>query len=175
MAAMESRYQQPSGPSQNPVSLPASPSHRVALHSSLAGPSQQALRSQQLFDGIAAGQQKAASTLHFGTQLQQQQPAADVILRSLSQLSDDQLNSGQAQPAPALQLPMHFQQWLASLVNTSQASVQSQDPQHTMLARVPAAVPSPDAVHGGRQLQEDLTQMRAELTDVKAKFAETQV
>ena len=35
-------------------------------------------------------------------------------------------------------------------------------------------VPSPDAVNAASEMQEDLRQLRAELSDVKSKFAETQ-
>lgn len=76
-----------------------------------------------------------------------------------------------------LQLPLHVQQWLAVLASDSQQGIQSQaaPKQHPISGTSPPDVSSADAAKAATQMQEDVRLLRAELTEVKSKFAETQV
>ena len=141
-----------------------------AFHSSLAGVHQQLLPGW-ISNSTSARQQPLADVLSI--QQQQQGLARDVMASSCPaglQNSSHQ-GPGWAQASSAVQLPVHVQEWLASLATTAQPSVV----QHAAGARAASPVRSPDAVHAARELHEDLQELRAELADVKRNFAETQV
>lgn len=83
-----------------------------------------------------------------------------------------------AQQSGPLQLPAHVQQWLATLARDSrQATGSSKVPDNPAggAEHVPVSALSPGRPDASARVQEDLKQMRAELSDVKERFAEAQV
>jgi len=79
--------------------------------------------------------------------------------------------------APPLQLPGHVQQWLATLAHDAQQAAGSStalDQPASRERHAQASVSSPGHAAASAEVQEDLRQMKAELADVKAQFAETQ-
>lgn len=181
MASMESRQQHPVNFCSNNPALPQWPSQQMALHSSLAGDALQlpwASSGWQSHNNQVAEQPRLPSNAFQGNQ--QSHTSAFGVLPILTQPSGSQhsvlQSPGQTQLPPGLQLPLHVQQWLAVLANDSQQGIASQHTpqQHAISAQTSARVPSADAVNAATQLQEDVRQLRAELCDVKSKFAETQ-
>ena len=173
MAAVDSRYQQRHGLGQGGPSPSASPSHQTAYHSLPAGAAHPMLSRWPRHDASVPQQPEMPSTAALGQQLQQADAHSSWLpssrLAGPPDSAQQDVSSGQG--ASGLQLPMHVQQWLASLAGAGQPGVD----QHAAPTRASSAVPSPDAVHAATELHEDVRQLRAELTDVKSKLTETQV
>ena len=91
--------------------------------------------------------------------------------------SSTQQGMASSQSIPPLQLPAHVQQWLATLAhNAQQASCNSTalDQPASRERHAQASASSPGRAAASAEVQEDSRQMKAELSDVKARFAETQ-
>lgn len=182
MAAMEGTHQQPGSFSTHSPALPRWQSQQMALHSSLAGDAQQrpwAPSGWQSHNQQVAEQPHIPSNAVYGSQ--QPQASGLSVLPVLSQQPSGPQHSvlqppGQAQSSEGLQLPLHVQQWLAVLANNSQQGMPRQPaPRQLSTSAQPSAqVPIVDAVNAATKLQEDVRQLRAELSDVRSKFAETQ-
>lgn len=81
------------------------------------------------------------------------------------------------QSVPPLQLPAHVQQWLASLAHDAQQAAgigMALDQPASRGRHAQATSSSPGRAAASVEFQGDLRQMKAELADVKARFAETQ-
>ena len=182
MAAMEGRHLQPGSFSSDTPALLGPPSQQMALHSSLAVDTHQHPRASsgwQSYNQQVAEQPQIHSNAFQGSQ--QPQASGFGVLPVLIQQPSGQQQlpvPGQTQSPQGLQLPLHVQQWLALLANNSQQGVPSQHTpqQHATSAQTSPQVPSADAVNAVKatELQEDVRHLKAELSDVKSKFAETQ-
>lgn len=174
MAAIDSRYQQHSSLGQGGPSPPASPSQQTAYHSNPAKAAHQTLRSWPSHAASVSQQLDTMPSVAVFGQQQQQADAHNDWLPS-AHLAGPQDSAQQdfrsAKEMSGLQLPMHVQQWLASLASHGQLGVD----QPAAPVRASSAVPSPDAVQAATEVQENLRQLRAELADVKAKLTDTQV
>lgn len=91
--------------------------------------------------------------------------------------SSTQQGMASSQSVPPLQLPAHVQQWLATLAHDAQQASGSStalDQPASRGTHAQAFASSPGHAAASAEVQEDLRQMKAELADVKARFAETQ-
>lgn len=153
----------------------------MALHNSLAGDAQQlpwASSGWQSHNQQVVEPPQVLSNAVFGSQ--QPQASGVGVLPVLTQQPSGTQHSvllpEPTQSSQGLQLPLHVQQWLAVLANNSQQGMPSQPtPRQLATSAQPSAhVPTADAVSAATDLHEDVRQLRAELSDVKSKFAETQ-
>ncbi len=170
-----------------------SPQQQMALHSSLAGTAQQVLsqasRHAQGFAQVpllnpvlnphistasmpvpsVAGRQQARDSYN--------RFPFDPSCTPSGQHPSNQQGVAAPQSGPPLQLPAHVQQWLTALAqDTQQALSNSNEPDLTCRETDAAAhVSRPRHAVASAEFQEDLRHMRAELADVKARFADTQV
>ena len=95
---------------------------------------------------------------------------------ALLQVGGNQQVMPTPQPGPALQLPVHLQQWLATLAQDTQQAVNSSNMPDQLVDRgTDTRAPSPRHAVASAEVQEDARHLRAELADVKACFADTQV
>ena len=176
MAALESGHQQPVSFAAYSPALPVFPSQQMALHSSFAGPAQQ-LHQPSLGwphqNGQFAQQEHISSNAFFGSH--QPQTHDFEVLPNPNQSASVQ-PSGLMQASQGLQVPLHVQHWLAVLANDSQKGTQSQTApnHHATNANISPHVSDADAAKAAAAMHEDVRQLRAELSEAKAKFAETQ-
>ena len=178
---MDSRQQQPISFTAQSPAFPEFPSQQMALHSSLARPAHQSHQPSSGWpnqNGQGPQQVHIPSNAFFGSQ--QLQASGFGVPSNPNQPAGWQQNmlqpSGLTQAPQGLQLPLHVQQWLAVLANDSQQGTQSQTApeQHAISANTSPHVLSADAANAAAEMHEDVRQLRAELSEVKSKFAETQ-
>lgn len=178
---MESRHQQPVGFAAHSPALPELPSQQIALHSSLAGPAHQLHQPSFICSNQhaqVAQQAHIPSNASFGSQ----QPQASDFGAPPNPIQPSGLRPNMLQPpglmqaSEGLQLPLHVQQWLAVLANNSQQGTQSLTaPKQCATSPITSPhVSSADAAKAATEMHEDVRQLRAELSEVKSKFAETQ-
>ena len=86
-----------------------------------------------------------------------------------------QLQGSEGQAAPSLQLPAHVQQWLAALAQSSQPGLLDSSVTLDPPRVADQSVPKSSDADRSAEVQQGLTQLREELADVKAQFADTQV
>ena len=77
--------------------------------------------------------------------------------------------------APSLQLPAHVQQWLATLAQNARPGVLEGSSANEPIRAIADRLQRPSCEETSAGVQQDLKQLRDELADVKAKFADTQV
>ena len=181
MAALESRHQQAVSFGAHSPALPVCPSQQMALHSSFAGPVHQ-LGQPSLGWPNQIGQVAQQAHIPSRAFIGSQQPQASDMgsLPNPNQPAGSQHNMlqrpGLMQASQGLQVPFHVQHWLAVLANDSQQGTEGQTglKQHATNANTSPHVSSASAAKAATEMREDVRQLRAELSEVKSKFAETQ-
>ena len=189
-AALPSRQLQQSEYSHSSPSPLGSSLQQNVLHSSLTPEVQQALlqasRSSLALPGYSHLSPYLSTTTMPAPPFDSAQQSMDSqqlpsLLHSSLQAnlnSSTQQEMASLQSVPPLQLPAHVQQWLATLAHDAQQAAGSRtalDQPASRERHAQASASSPDRAAASAEVQEYLRQMKAELADVKARFAETQV
>ena len=188
-AALPSRQLQQSKYSHSSLSPPGSSLQQNVLHSSITPEVQQALlqasRSSLGLPGCPHLRPYLSTTTMPAPPFGGAQQTVDsqqfpLLLHSSQQSnlnSSTQQGMASLQSVPPLQLPAHVQQWLATLAHDAQQTAGSSiglDQPASRKRHAQASASSPGLAAASAEVQEDLRQMKAELADVKARFAGTQ-